>query len=181
MMNSLLDLIDEVKLDARSWHPIHGACICSLLIVEFRVRVIALIFKHVDDAIIAKAAVQRGVDDFGVTRPAKMHFATRCEHAHIDVTQLVVDMQWAHPIMYLLAVIVSSRRVRKWRIQAVKMPVLGAEIALDDGALAESRLLTRVAQDSVALGILYLVVVWRFVIAWSASARIVSMNRPTVM
>ena len=75
-------------------------------------------------------------------------------------------MKRAHPVVDLLAFETSRRWVREWRVKAVQMPALVAIVALDDRArrLALRRAATVVAQHSVALAVLDLVVIRLLVI-----------------
>lgn len=68
----------------------------------------------------------------------------------------MVGVQWAHPVVNLLAIETSCRRVCEWRVQAVEVPILATKVALDDGPRALRRLATIVTQDGVALAILLL-------------------------
>lgn len=44
-------------------------------------------------------------------------------------------MEWTHPIVDFSAILIESWRIGKRRIQAVKVPVLVAVVASDDGTL----------------------------------------------
>ena len=135
MKYSLLDLVNEVKLDASSRHPIDNPCLSCFFIVEVRVGLIGSIFVHVDDAVVSKAALECSLDNSRVPRPTDVHFTARREHADVDLAHLVINVQWTHPVVHLLALDSTSRRVGEWQVQTVEVPVFAAVVAFDNGAL----------------------------------------------
>ncbi len=133
-----LDLVDEVQLDARCWQARHHTLVRGLVIVELRLRVIALIIdNHINDAVVAETTGQRSIHNLRVARLADVYFASdvaRIEQTRVDVAQLVVSMKRTHPVVHLLSVLIPCRCVGAGWVQAVKMPVLATEVAWDDHA-----------------------------------------------
>ena len=82
----------------------------------------------------------------------------------------MVGVQRTHPVAGLDTIRVAAWWVRKRRVEAVGVPVLAAVVAGNDSTLSERRLVASVAQDTVALAILELVVIWPLVV--SATARL---------
>ena len=76
-MYILLDLVDEVQLDAVRWHPIDHTLFLRLIIVELGVSLIAVILDDIDNSIVLETTVQRHIDDFRVPWPPDVQFATR--------------------------------------------------------------------------------------------------------
>lgn len=81
----------------------------------------------------------------------------------------MINVQRTHPVASLDAVRVATWRVGKRRVEAVCVPVLAAVVAGNDSTLSEGRLVASVAQDTISLAVLQLVVIWSVVV--SATAR----------
>ena len=82
----------------------------------------------------------------------------------------MVGVQRTHQVAGLDTIRVAAWWVRKRRVEAVGVPVLVAVVAGNDSTLSERRLVASVAQDTVALAVLELVVIWPLVV--SATARL---------
>lgn len=102
-----LDLFDEIKLDTLGRQTEYGAIVLRqrrFVIVELRSRVIAaIILRDFDETIVTNAAGLGDIDDFSIAGLAEVHFASAAlvQVADIDLAQLVVRMQRAHPIVKL--------------------------------------------------------------------------------
>jgi hypothetical protein len=94
----------------------------------------------------------------------------RLEQPGVHLAELVVDVQWTHPVASLDAVGVATWWVSKRRVEAVCVPVLAAIVAGNDNALSKGRLVASIAYDTVALAVLEFVVVRPLVV--SATARL---------
>jgi hypothetical protein len=57
------------------------------------------------------------------------------QNRRVDLAQLLVGVQRAHPVVNLAAILTDSRRVGERRVQAVEVPGLRAEVTRDDGLL----------------------------------------------
>lgn len=168
---SLLHLVDEVELDALSWHLEHRGRL-TIIFVELRICLVAVVIRDLDDAVVLKTTLKSSLGRLRVPGLADVNPAAQThwlEQPSVNLTKVVISVQRTHPVTSLDAVGIATRRVSEWRVQAVGVPVLAAVVAGNDGTLSQRGLVTSKAEDAVALAVLEPEVV-RLVIV-SATAR----------
>lgn len=82
----------------------------------------------------------------------------------------MINVQRTHPVASLDTSRIATWWISKRRVEAVSVPVLAAVVAGNDSTLSEGRLVTSVAEDTVALAVLEFVIIWSVVV--SATARL---------
>lgn len=134
----LLDLVDEVELDALGWHLVHHRL--TFFVEELGVSIVAIVVGDLDDAVVLKAALKSSFGGFRMSGLADVHSPRqerRLQQPRVDFAKVLVNMERTHPVTLLETVLVAIWRICEWRVEAVKMPVLAAEVACDDRAFAQ--------------------------------------------
>jgi hypothetical protein len=135
------------------WHLVHRGRV-PIILVKLRVGLIAVVVGDLNDAVVLKATLECSLGRPCVSGLADMHSASETcglEETGVDLTELVVNMKWTHPVANLEAEGTAARRVSKGRVETVRVPVLATVVASNDGTPSKRRLVAEVANDKAAL------------------------------
>lgn len=133
----LLDLVDEVELDALGWHLVYHRL--TFFVKELGISIIAIIVGDLDDAVVLQTALKGGFGGFRLSGLADVHSPRqerRLQQPRVDFAKILVNVKRTHPVALLETVLVAIRRICEWRVEAVKVPVLAAEVACNYRAFA---------------------------------------------